>query len=284
MVNLMQSQSSESSPEHLIVDVKDHDIDVPGDIGGNSLPFWKQDSVKIWLYVLAGAILILITVFALLSKQTSLFQGRTKLNSPNVTTVEDPNDAEVDGYNSQAANTENQNEDDNTDNETDPETGEGDFVETNTDAEDNQANINDYLDDDGDISNNGETSAQTETDNHTETDQAETEINDGLDDLWSDGLDILDPEDNAEPVYADPFENSDTFEGYGAAHAETTIDSEITQDENDNFGIGPSLNSNTDDSVLTSPDVQGDTGPTPLLAMIPAMFYAFFSSRKKQIN
>jgi len=270
MVNLMDNSSPQAPPTNLIVDVKDHDIDVPKDLKANNTPFWQQDGIKLWLYILAGAAVILITVFALLSKQTSLFQGRTKLSSSNTVSVETPENSDLEDFNSQAANAEEEISDENNEDKT--LNGEGDFDRTQVDETD-QADINDILD----ITN--------ENPSLNESDLAVLDsndsYNDGLEELLDEELDILGATDsldaNSAPVTNDdPFGQSDSLQSHGAAQDETTIESEIingTQEEDNS--IGPNLNSNTSQEVLASPDMQGDTGPSLYLSLIPALLYAF---------
>jgi len=267
----MDNNAQAPAAEHLIVDVKDHDINVPDDLGSNGMPFWKQEDMKIWLYVLGAAVLILIVVFALLSKQTSLFQGRTKLAMNTDTVAIDEGDTtDVDGFNSSAANDENLE-------------GEGDFA--NNGGDDEGSSIDDYLPDDGGDDERSSDLPDEQTEDNSDG------FNDGLDVLLDDtsdentndqfgGFDVYIPDE--EPVITDPFGESDTFEGYAAASDTTDINSEITAPDY-SPDLGPNLNSNTDQAVVISPTMQGDTGPVPIMAFIPSALYAMAHFRKRKI-
>lgn len=247
MANLMEASGANSTPESLIVNVKDHDTpELPADLSGSSSSFWKQKDVRIWLYVLGAAILILIVVFVLLSRQTSLFQGYTEVSVSNDTETVDEGDLE--DFNGSAAN--------------DSVVGEGDFA--TTPGEGGSIDINDVLD--GVVS-----SGDLEAD--------EIDIDGILDELDTVDDEVVDEvvDNNSEPVVTNPFAPSEFFTSAPTAPGYT----EIVVEQGEDF-VGFDLNSNTDSGIMDSPDVQGDTGPSVALALIPSIFYALARKRKNE--
>ena len=52
--------------------------ELPEDIGmEEEVPFYKQDGIRIWIYVLGGSIAVFVIIFILLSKQSTFFKGST---------------------------------------------------------------------------------------------------------------------------------------------------------------------------------------------------------------
>lgn len=256
MVNLMDSAQNTEAPESLIVNVRDHDMpDVPADLGaGSKSSFWKQKDVRIWLYVLGAAILVLVVVFVLLSRQTSLFQGYTRVSVSNDT--ETMNEGDLEDFNGSAAN-------DNFDGLGETVVGEGDFAATP--GEGGSISIDDLLD--GVISA-GELEANP------------TDLVSLFDDVdASDDSTVNENTDNFEPIMDDPFAASDYFAS--APPVPNTTDIVVNQNNNDFTGMD--LNSNTDSGVMESPTMQGDTGPSVILALIPAALYVVSRRKKYEI-
>jgi hypothetical protein len=100
-VNLMEKSEEKSSS--FAVDVHDEDQNhVPSDIiAEETTSFWKRPDVKMWMYILAGSILIFTIVFAVLSRETSLFRGFA-ITEPSDVQEQDEN--VFDGFNNRAAN------------------------------------------------------------------------------------------------------------------------------------------------------------------------------------
>ena len=111
-VNLMEK--SQEAPKSFAVDVHDEDkTHVPSDIDvEEDTSFWKRPDVRMWLYILAGTIVIFAIVFAVLSRETSLFKGFAITQPTDVTQGEEENIFA--GFNGRAAE-ESSNDDDNTD-------------------------------------------------------------------------------------------------------------------------------------------------------------------------
>lgn len=258
MANLMETNEANSSPESLIVNVKDHDIPgVPDDLGGGSSSFWKQKDVRIWLYILGAAVMILVIVFVLLSRQTSLFKGYTRVAVNNDSNTVSEGDLE--DYNGSAAN---ENFDGVGGDDVVGE-GEGDFA--TTPGEDGSVNIDDFLDG---VFNPDDLEA-----NPDELDSLFDDLDLGDEDPVNEGTDGGD--DNGEPVITDPFAPSDLFPSAPSIPSNP----DIIVNQNNEFA-GMDLNSNTDSGVMESPIVQGDTGPSVMLALIPSIFYAVVRRRK----
>lgn len=76
-INLMGANEEPKKSFSVDVSEVDEDLNVPEDLGSEagSEPFWKRADSRIWMYILGGSVLILLTVFFVLSRQTSLFRG-----------------------------------------------------------------------------------------------------------------------------------------------------------------------------------------------------------------
>jgi hypothetical protein len=104
-VNLMEPTNLDEPSSSFSVDVHDEDkAHIPSDIIPDSdLSFWKRPDVKMWLYILAGTVIIFAIVFAILTKETSVFKGY--LVDSTETTTDAQNDEDIFGeFNNRAAN------------------------------------------------------------------------------------------------------------------------------------------------------------------------------------
>ena len=237
-----------AAPQNFAVDVVDHDstdVDVPEDLSGEEGPFWKRKDVRLWLYILGGAVVVFAIVFAILTKQTSLFKGYTLLENSSTTAEEDI----FDSYNESA----------------DSDTGEDIFDDTSdADPFGEEPVVDDEyvpIFDDEDLPEDADDYILALDDNDEET--IVTQPTTTYDEY----------EDPSDYIFDSIFELPEVIEFPDSIPVTTVPDQPPANP--------PTLASNTDTSVVASSEIQGNTGPGAAVAFIPSILFSLAHFRRK---
>lgn len=253
--NLLEPHAED---QNYSVNVEDHDDEnvLPHDIASNesaaAVALWKQPSVKIWLYILGGAVAVFAVVFVVLSQQSSLFKGST-LDSTSTNSGDEG--LFFSDYNATSGTT---------DSSTTPNTISTTGDETIVDqTEQNTTPSTDYSYDD----------SIYRTSDYA--DQPSYDPNEFLGTTYgtvSDNFGYGDPADGYNSAGELP-EVTDNSNGNVPAEGQPATDA--------NTSDSPSLETNTSGMVMVAPEVQGDTGPAVWISLLPALFYTVYRSKRR---
>lgn len=258
-VNLMEK--SEEAPKSFAVDVHDEDkSNLPSDIiAEEEVSFWKRPDVRMWLYILAGAIIIFAIVFAVLSRETSLFKGYA-ITSPSDVDNQQTDDENIFGQFNNRASSETGTDETIVNNSTNSNSNSGTTQTTdNTGTDAQQTDTDESI-----LANNIAGGPVTDITNNTGSDAQESNSEENI--IANNNQNNNQNRNNDFEIIFDDSLYTNNLPGQSYSVPNVTF--------NDSLG------SNTNANIMASSVVQGDTGPAIWIAMVPSMLYAL-GRRKK---